>query len=231
MSDRYFPFHALGFQCNPFRALTPEEREEIALLSEPVRALLARDEAIQILGPMGSGKTTTLRGLAARLREQGKSVVYEYLPEGQRRFTTETGALRAFCLDEAQRLIGRERRRLLAPARRDGLRLLLASHEDMSALFARQGLPLLTVRLDTGDEAHFYAALQRRLDYFALPDTPRASLTPDALRRLRAQFGVNLRAAEYLLYEVFQNLRLPEAITAEHFRARTESPPAPLARE
>ena len=30
MTNRYFPFHALGLQCNPFRVLTNEEWAEIA---------------------------------------------------------------------------------------------------------------------------------------------------------------------------------------------------------
>ena len=36
MRNPWFPFHSLGFRCNPFRVLTDEEWAEVAVLPEEV---------------------------------------------------------------------------------------------------------------------------------------------------------------------------------------------------
>src|SRR5262245_45267305 len=38
----FFPFHAIGFQCNPFRALTDEEWAAVAVLPADLQEALAR---------------------------------------------------------------------------------------------------------------------------------------------------------------------------------------------
>src|SRR5512137_497992 len=76
--NTYFPFHALGLQCNPFRALTDEEWGDIALLPEELLTLEPTAH-VQILGERGHGKTSLLMGLAAMGRQQHKKAAYEYL--------------------------------------------------------------------------------------------------------------------------------------------------------
>ncbi len=223
MAGPYFPFHALGFKSNPFRALADDEWAEVAVLPDAVLSILASGFAhLQVLGEMGHGKTTILLGLAARFRREGKRVTYEYLPEGQCEFHTGLDGLDVFLLDEAQRLTVNERGRLTSTAQLagGGLHLVLGSHDDVTPLFASRGLLLATVHLDDADSiSHLSAVLARRLDYFALAqESPGATLTLDAVHYLHETFGGNLRAAQYFLYEVFQRLKHQGAITAEHLR-------------
>ena len=224
MTSPYFPFHALGFRCNPFRVLTDDEWADIAVLPDAVASVVESGFAhLQVLGPLGHGKTTILLGLAARFRREGKGVVYEYLPVGQLQFHTSLRGPDVFLLDEAQRLNRSERDRLLSAAQlaKGGLTLVLSSHYDLGLLFAKRGLPLTTVHLEaTAAFDHLSAVLNRRLSYFALDkNAPGATLTPDAVRCLHETCGGNLRAMQYFLYEVFQRLKSKGAISADYLRA------------
>jgi hypothetical protein len=60
--------------------------------------------------------------------------------------------------------------------------------------------------------------LEQRLAYFALNDVPSVTFTPDAVAYLRDTFDGDLRAVEQFLYEVFQQLRRAESLTAAHLR-------------
>jgi hypothetical protein len=223
--DPYFPFHALGFRSNPFRALTDEEWAAIVVLPEAVLQAAAGGGHLQVLGEMGRGKTSTLLGLAEHFRHEGRVVTYEYLPIGKDTFKLALAGLQVFLLDEAQRLRPSERRRLLTAAR-GGLRLIVGSHEDLAPAFTGAGLSLSTVRLETTGRAHLEAILARRLDHFALGDRqPRVTLDPSAAKYLEATFGNNLRAMERFLYEVFQHLEAPVALTAESLKAMANSNP------
>jgi len=219
MRDPYFPFHALGFRSNPFRALTDEEWAAIVVLPEAVLQAAASGGHLQVLGEMGRGKTSTLLGLAEQFRRDGRAVAYEYLPIGQDTFKLALAGLEVFLLDEVQRLRPDERRRLLAAAR-GGLRLIVGSHEDLAPAFTGAGLALSTVRLETTGRVHLETILARRLAYFALPDRqPQVTLDPSAAKYLEATFGSNLRAMERFLYEVFQGLEAPVALTAAQLQA------------
>jgi len=221
----YFPFHRLGYACNPFRVLSEEEWAAVAVVPDVVEVVLARADTLhlQVLGEAGRGKSTTLVALAARFRASGLAVASEYLPEGRSRLGTDPAhaSLDVFCLDEAQRLSSRARRRLLGAAvRRPGLRLVLGSHEDLGSLFAARGLPLAAVRLDAGSRAHLTAILERRLEHFTRwrnthedgPAQP-VTLNDAALDWLWSNFGSDGRGAERLLYEAFQRLAEADAIT------------------
>ena len=76
----------------------------------------------------------------------------------------------------------------------------------------------MTVCVDqvTGDE--YRTVLDRRLAQAALPGRPHSTLADDAVEYLRATFGADRRAAERLLYEVFQQLRAPAVVTADRLR-------------
>lgn len=214
MRDLYFPFQALGFRCNPFRALDDAEWAAVAVMPPAVAAAAASGDHLQILGAMGRGKTTALLALAARLRTARQRTAYEYLAEGQTRLTTDVAAVEVFLLDEAQRLSTRERGRLLSAAV-GGLRLMVSSHSDLGPQFARRGLALATVRLGATEPGTLAAVLERRLAYFALdPAQPGVKLEPEAVDVLHARYGSDLRAIERLLYEVFQGLEQPGPLTA-----------------
>ena len=218
MRNRYFPFHELGFRCNPFRALTDGEWADIAILPDAVAAVVSAGFVhLQILGARGHGKSTTLLALAARFKCEGERVGYEYLAEGQSHFVGDANALDLFLLDEAQRLRPREQRRLISAAAR-GVRLVLGSHADLAPLFARHTLPLTTIHLAPADSAHLCTMLEQRLAYFALNDVPPVTFTPDAVAYLCDTFDGDLRAVEQFLYEVFQQMRQAESLTAARLR-------------
>jgi len=235
MSNRYFPFHALGFRCNPFRTLTDDEWAYIAVLPESIQALLQNGFAhLQILGEPGYGKTTILLALAAKFRAQGKRVEYEYLPEDQSQFKTDCVGLDVFVLDEVQRLVSSERERLIGIAHHT--QLIIASHEDLTPLFASHSLGLASVQIENSDSGVLRTILSRRLDYFrqvALKSDMRDSslrkersaqndsqidFSPDAIVYLSNMFRGNLRAMEQFLYEVFQRLDRAEIIDVERLK-------------
>lgn len=218
MIHRFFPFHALGLHANPFRALTDDEWARVAVLRPDVRSALDQIAHVQVLGAMGSGKTTTLLGLAAACRGRGLRVAYEYLPEGQRRFTTDPAHLDVFLLDEVQRLSWWQRWRLLRVARH-GTRLILGSHADFRQPFARAKLPLITIRLDQILLDQLETILQRRIALAALNDPPSITFAPDAISYVWSTFGVRLRAMDHFLYEVFQRLDRPGMITAAQLQS------------
>ncbi len=223
MSDRFFPLRAAGFATNPFRALTDSEWAEIAVLSPAVLDAFDRSDAhVQIRGGLGAGKTTTLFGLQALAHDRRQRVAYEYVADGQDRFTTEAGSLDLFLLDEAQRLSGRELNRLLDLARRahsPGPRIVLASHADLTARFEAAGLPLADVDVDDLTTTQYRVILDWRLEHAALPDRSHATLADDVAPYVLATFGTNRRGAEWLLYEAFQSLRTPDQIDAARLEA------------
>ncbi len=221
MNRAYFYFHKLGYRRNPFGALTADEWANVAVLPTAVAPLLQPFTGNwQLLGPMGSGKTTSLLGLQVHLAAQGLRVTYEYLPEGQNCFVTGPDGWDVFLLDEAQRLKWRERRRLMQAVKNGRYRLIVSSHEDLTPLFARWRLPLTSVSLAaTVSPAHYREVLNRRLAYFALPGMERVTLGETAVRFLFDTFGQNLRAAEYFLYEVWQRQETVTELSAEQLAA------------
>jgi hypothetical protein len=206
MHNPYFPFHALGYQGNPFRAVTDAEWVELAILPDSIEAVANADEPyLQILGDKGHGKTTTLLALTARFKQRGLRSAYEHLEVEADHFATDLAGLDVFLLDEAQRLTTGERHRLLTA----GLgHLVLAGHEDLTPLFTRFGRTLTTVHFDTAPLIHVASVIARRLDYFALPGTvERVTISPEAIAYLHTTFGADLRRTEQVLYEVFESLR------------------------
>lgn len=203
----YLPFYALGYQCNPFRVLTPDEIAEIAILPPVIEDALVTGELVQLLGCMGCGKSTILRGMAHRLERKGQRVAYEFVKEGEKRWHTDPNGLDYLCLDEAQRISvwNGERGRLLKRAQ-SGTRLLLATHADFGGMFRRRKLSLVTIQVDKlpGRDDLFGQVIRRRLNNFALPDRPHLDITDEAIDVLRAEFREDIRSAESLLYDLFQ---------------------------
>jgi hypothetical protein len=178
---------------------------------------------LQLLGPAGSGKTTTLLKLTEHFAGQGQRVVYEYLPEGQNHFETNLADVDLFVLDEAQRLNRRERKRWLAAGtsvRGTDVPFIFSSHEDLTRLFGGRrpsaGRPLQTVHVgDAVTLAHYQSWIEQRLAYFALPDVPRVTLSTAVIAHLYQSYGQEMREAEYFLYELFQRDWPPHEIELE----------------
>lgn len=193
-----------------------------------VSAFLGRGDttSVQILGPAGHGKSSTLRAVMREARQLQGCPQYEYIPNGTSVFVTGLLGDCWFCVDEAQRLSNRERERLIHLRLQHGTRLFLASHEDLTTLFRTNNLPLHTVTLNTIGESHFDAILENRLTYFAFPGEPHATFSRDALVFLRERFGSDLRQAERFLFDFFQtSVRVPEPIVARQLRRESRSSP------
>jgi len=213
---RPFHFHTLGFRRNPFGALSNEEWAAVAILSPLIEAQLeGAGQHVQLIGPKGCGKTTTMRRIWSELTAQQRIATYEYLPDGRNRFGTKLPGLELFLLDEAQRLSMGERRRWVNGVKNGRLRTIFSSHNDLSYLFKRRQMPLTTIHIDTQiNLKHYEAVLQRRVAFFALDETPRITFSLDAAAFLYETFGSDMREAEYFLYEVWQALEDVGEITA-----------------
>ncbi len=209
----YFPFHAIGYKCNPFRTLTDDEWSEIAVLPTAILDAAQTSTHLQILGALGRGKTTTLMGLQKHLRQLGKRVEYEYIPEGQDHFETKTGDLEIFLLDEAQRI-----KNFPQVLNLREVRLIFASHQDFALRFARHDQPLATFELDSIAPDHLRLVIEKRLAYFALSDPRPVRFADDAIEYLYEKFGSDLRRVERFLYEVFQNRMAARTINADQLR-------------
>jgi hypothetical protein len=203
--NRFFPFYALGFACNPFRALTDEEWVEAAVVPSQVQGVIDSGFVnLQILGERGYGKTTMLLFLAAQQRYAGKRVVYERISEDGCAFGTAVSGLDCFVLDEAQRLEKKERIRLLDQSQ--SVQLILASHDDLGRVFSACKRPIRTVDLGQSGPEHLRAVLNRRLRYFSLKDRLPEPLSEELIDFLWRKFGRNIRAVEQYLYEYFQGM-------------------------
>lgn len=189
----------------------------MAILTPAVRKQIETNEHVQLIGSKGSGKSTTMRWLTHRLQNQNSEVmvVYEYLPEGVSRFKTKLSGLNVFLLDEAQRLNWWERERWVRGVKNGRLRTIFSSHEDLTPLFLRKKLPLKTVQLDSQITPKLYKdILQHRLSTFAIDEEPLVNFSDNAIAFLYDTFKLDLREAEYFLYEVWQGVEVVGEITA-----------------
>jgi len=212
--ERFFLFDRLGLRRNPFGTLTDEEWADIAIIPQEIQSAFDAGHHLQILGPRGRGKSTILRSLIRRIAWQQKQSAYVHLQRWQGHYHSDIRELDAFALDEAQRLLLWRWWPLLHRAQ-GGLRLIIGSHRDDRWLFSLFGLHVQTYqmkRLIT--RAHLQAVLQHRLAYFSTSDEPLIHFTPGAFDYLWARFADNLRAQDFFLYDFFQQLDHPVAITA-----------------
>ena len=212
----FFPFDKLGLSRNPFGTLTDEERRALTLMPPALQTLLDNGfHHLQLLGERGRGKSSTLRLLINHFESQGKRVVTESLPERQSAYYADLQDADVFALDEAQRLNIIHRWRFFRLAKTT--QLIFTSHHDLSTGFKRRGHDLTTLHVaDFVTCQHFGNILNIRIAYFALDNHAFPTLTDDALNTLYQHFGNNLRACEAWLYDFFQSLGSPEAITEKH---------------
>ncbi len=222
MSKRYFPFHAMGFRCNPFRALTRQEWSQIALVPQAIEEALERDFShLQIIGEQGLGKTSALLALKQHFRDRGHSVQYFYLAPGQRKISLKWRDIEILLIDEMQRLTQSKRVHVvkkIAPGRGEGPRLICSSHEDLTDLFAGQRRPLQTIPLRKHESEFVRRIIERRLKYFSEDGRSKVMFTDEAYRFLGETFANDLRSLEDFLYELFQQQQYGSEITVEVLR-------------
>lgn len=230
----FFAQRQLGFRRNPFSALTEQEWGATAF-APPACAFSPRQskQNLQLIGQVGSGKSSLLLYYVGLLREEGVSVVYEYIPQGQRRFLSALDEVDIFVLDEAQRLNRWHLRRWMGwLCEKPSRRTLFGTHRNLAGWFEKRGLLLSTFDVAAAVSVETYACwLERRLRYFALDGEPVVRFTADAVQLLYMWFGADMRAAEYFLYDVLQGMGRPGTVTAvslhearQHYQPKTRSP-------
>ena len=227
--DHYFPFHRLGFTCNPFRALARDELAAVAVIPDEIREAYTRSQDhLQIIGATGRGKSATLLGLSVCDSPQEKNNSYEYLPEGQESFRTDLATLDTFFLDEAQRLNQRSRSQLCTAAR-SSLRLVFSSHEDISEGFDCQGIQIRTLKTEVLSMSQLEAIVSRRLQHFSLDGDPGVTFAEGTIPYLFNTYGSDIRTILDILYEVFQDRLERGSITPTEIKrsvaAMSSNPP------
>ncbi|MBN2555037.1 MAG: hypothetical protein JXA97_03775 [Anaerolineales bacterium] len=214
----FFPYDPLHLRCNPFRALTLEEWEKLALLPpEAAAAAQQSSRCIQVLGEQGAGKTSCLLAMLHADKLAGKRTAYEYLQRGTRRFLTEFTGLDVLYLDEVQRLHRLELYRLINAIRAIPVRAVLSSHRDLQADFRRRNVPILTISLQP-HRAAAAAILNRKVAYFTTGSAPAFLFSSGALDFLLAEYK-DFRAINTFLYEYFLTLPAQGEIHAGQLQA------------
>jgi hypothetical protein len=201
----YLKWERLGLSRNPFQT-ADYETDDLHYVSVPwVESAFSRsDQWLQIMGEKGRGKTTLLRALCG-------PGLYEWVPEGQHDFATQSTLGRTFFLDEAQRLAQSSWSRLVSHDCRPQ-RLVFSSHQDLTAVLAGFGIECQTLLIDPLDPDWIGTVLNRRIErYTQICSSIR--LSGEAIAELMRLHGSDIRAMEETLYHVFQSLQERTEIT------------------
>lgn len=207
----------LNLERNPFGALTREQRARIAVFDVDERIEQMRSgKAVVFVGGHGRGKSIRLQALARRFEGAEYRRVHrdEAWPNPEGR-----GPL---LVDEIQFLDRKRRRRLWRVTRP----VAVASHEAWEEEMAVEGRESVTVDLDQPLELEDLAAfLRRRIELCRRRPGPIPTLSGEALRRLRENYGSNHRGMQDHLYEVFHRLERPRTVEVEDLAS--VAPPEP----
>ncbi len=192
------PFAHLNLRRNPFGEPELSQRAALAVVRvEPfVKRLKQPGYAVQFLGDKGRGKTTHLLAILQHF----PNAAYVHIGEGQRPRIPRGQPL---LIDEIQRLPRRRRRRVF----RRPVSLAIGTHEDVGAELARAGFDVQTVEAAASlDADRLQQILNRRIQWARRSPGPIPSLTIETARELIQRFGDDIRAVEWYMYEVFQDL-------------------------
>ncbi len=204
----YFPSWRLGYRCNPFRALTREEWQDLALLPTALRNQLNDwPPIVQVIGDQGRGKTSILLAIKRHLLLQDINVAYEYLPPGKKRNREKLRNIQVYLLDEAQRLGSRRWRQLIRQVTHPETypsQIIFSSHVDLLEMNVTTNQGIHTIHLDTPSRGFVKAMIKRRLEYFELQGRRGVQLSSEANDLLLAHCSSDLRLLERILYEIYQ---------------------------
>lgn len=229
---RRFHFQRLGFERNPFGALTQEEWQAVGVMADVVRETAVSPTSpppyLQLIAPKGIGKTSNLLQLFSYAQEMGQRVAFERLGEGEHHLKSDLDAFDLLILDEAQRLYPQDWWRLLRWCKQTGNQLFFSSHVNVGLLFKGWGLPLVTIRLlRHGSAQHWQTAVNKRLRYFACASAY-LCISAEGMTFLYAHFQGNFRATEWFLYEVWQYWEGDvKVLTAVDLQQLTQNPAIP----
>jgi hypothetical protein len=191
------PFAKHSLFRNPFGELTSSERAELAVLDiEPFLDFLSSPKSVlQFVGDCGRGKSTHLLALQRCL----ENAPYIYIPE--QKPAPKLPSIRPLLVDESQRLPNRT----LVELARSGGPLVLGTHSDHTSILSRYGLQVRTVQVSKDLNAETLRAIFVARIEASRSTSGRLPIFPLSLaNRMLTQFGSDIRAMEYYLYDRFQ---------------------------
>ena len=227
-ADPYFPWTHLGLRSNPFQSLGTADWKQIAVLPNQLKHFMRnRSRILQISGPKGTGKTSTLFAIQQEFAERGVDTEYVYIREDGEVSGLQTDPGKALLIDEAQRLPARRMSKLLLNAARlsghdANSRLVFSTHTDWSVLMQKHSVDYKKVDLSTPTAHDLASILAQRVRYFALPQGTRVHFDNEALQLLLTTFGPDLRALESSLYTYFQSIPDRPEITASALKRQLD---------
>ncbi|MGV8123534.1 MAG: hypothetical protein AB2L14_27595 [Candidatus Xenobiia bacterium LiM19] len=198
---------------NPFQELSAEILYEIFPLPDELVQILRQEPpwTLQILGPCGSGKTSTLAGIFQHFRVAGSE---PFLFTVGREETVIPEEVSPLLLDEAHRLDEQKLREILVSRQGEGMITVTAGDGDLSATIPFS-CEIWTVPAPSLQDLQ--QIFSRRLQYYSIGDGGSTfSLSESAAEEaLRLSQG-NLRHIRALLYEIFTWEPIPAVIEAGH---------------
>jgi hypothetical protein len=193
------PFAHLNLRFNPFGELDLHLRADVAVvdLADWPKRLAAGRFAIQFLADCGRGKTTHLLAL----RRHFPDAAYVHVPEGVHR--PDLPQSDPLFVDELQRVT----RKLRSDLFRRGTGLAIGSHMDHRRQLERAGYEVITIRPDAYLTPHrLDSILSQRIVAARREAGPVPQIGSTKITQLLRQFGTNIRAMEYHLYDLFQTM-------------------------
>lgn len=159
-------------------------------------------EIYQILGESGWGKTFFLFGFIGALQQRNIPYLAHRLEEDQRHFLCSKNV--SFCiLDESQRLLKRDWKRLLRQIQRHSFRLVVASHQNHHSLFESWKLRHETQQMLPPSPAFLKQWIEETLQASKLPKTESLpEFSEDILLPLLEKGQKNLHLIRRFLYEI-----------------------------
>ena len=186
---------------NPMGALSPDGWADAAVveLGPILDALRPRRGAVELIGPTGRGKTTTLFALLASLRRSRVDVRYHYFPpDGPGPPIADADVI---LIDEIRRLPGRHRRSLMRGPRN----LVWTAHRSCIREARRSGRSLTRLHVGPANDWHrIRAVVDRRLELFRDGPGPLPRVTDLGLRNRFASCRGNVRSVLDGLYPMFE---------------------------
>lgn len=198
---------------NPFQELSAELLYRIFPLPDELVKILRQEPpwTLQVFGPCGSGKTSTLAGISQHFRVTGFE---PFLFTAGREETVIPNEVSPLLLDEASRLDEQRLLEIVVSRQGEGMITVTAGDGDLSTQLPFS-CEIWTVPAPSLKDLQ--QIFSRRLQYYSIGDEGSTfSLSESgAGEALRLSLG-NLRHVRALLYEIFTWEPIPAVIEAVH---------------
>lgn len=191
-------YRHLNLAFNPFGELDRDER--VALASVEINHLVEwveqQGNALQLLADHGRGKSTHLLALHQRLTD----IPYIQLLPDQVAIWQDSSR---YCIDSIENLSLWQRWKIYR--RFDSI--AVTSHRDLSREMRLAGFNVKTLIISTTCTDKLLEIFNRRLSYARLDNQSFPTIKRQQVMDLQQQFGDDIRAMEYALYEHFYHLK------------------------